>query len=95
MSRVRIGKRVGGGGIEDYIAAEGALIRQGLNGINGGVTAAVTGEIDGQRLKTISRCHVGPAVSERERRPVPIREKWRMGRGWLLELGWNVSPGPI
>jgi hypothetical protein len=66
MSCSRIGKGVGGGGGGDYIAAEGALIRQGLNGNNGGVTAAVSGEIDGQRLKTTPHCHVGPAVSERE-----------------------------
>jgi hypothetical protein len=35
-SRARIGKGVGGGGGGDYIASEGALIRQGLKGIEEG-----------------------------------------------------------
>jgi hypothetical protein len=36
MSRVRIGKGVGGGGREDYIAAGGALIRQEIKRIEEG-----------------------------------------------------------
>jgi hypothetical protein len=36
MSHARIGKGVGGGGGGDYIAAEGALVRQGLKRIEEG-----------------------------------------------------------
>jgi hypothetical protein len=74
MSHTRIGKGVGGGGEGDYIAAEGALIRPGLNGNNGGVTAAVSGEIDGQRLKTMTRPDEwGPHVREwKGKQRVPV-----------------------
>jgi hypothetical protein len=95
MSRARIGKGVGGGGRGDYIAAEGALIWQGLNGINGGVTAAVSGEIDGQRLKTTPHCHVGPAVSEREGGLVPVREIKEDGPWAATGAGPKGSPGVL
>jgi hypothetical protein len=36
VSRTRIGKGVGGGDEGDYIAAEGALVRQGLKRIEEG-----------------------------------------------------------
>jgi hypothetical protein len=62
------------------------------------VTAAVSGEIDGQRLKTTPHCHVGPAVSEREGGNKTYRFGLLNGpRLALALLGWtgpfrSVSP---
>jgi hypothetical protein len=69
-SRARGKEGKGGGG--DYIAADGALIRQRLNGINGrsnGGHGHVSGEIFGPRRKTMTWTdRWGPLVRERKRK---------------------------
>jgi hypothetical protein len=81
-SRARGKEGEGGGG--DYIATDGALIRQVLNGINGRSNdrlGRVSGEIFGPRRKTMMWTdRWGPLIRERKRKAGYQEERrWAVG----------------